>query len=441
LAIRAGQQLMSTLTNNLVKGCTVVLLSTCLSLFAAEWAYRLFLRIKIARSHLQSNYNYRVTSEVPVEYDAKYGERPKPHSESYDCYIEGGRVIWGTTGTRSNRDGLDGKTTIEEYRRADIKILVFGDSFSHFNQGSDTWPDILQRRLTKEFGRDVAVLDYARGTYGVLQMLDLAADKIAQLEPNLIIIATINDDFTRARWWSSEVEENGIRRFMLSSEKGSFRDYRVAVDQLLIVPEATRDWCEQQIAHPNGRDRVLREANRQYGEIQNEVEAVRRAVPLMSWDHSFLYRRLVHGFAFKWPALSIPRLTIKDYREDSRARDDVRRIRASGVRVMLVYLPQMDELKRRAVIANDQSLALMNSLEVMLNTRFHVIQEEYHGKIPGKIDLLPYDIHPNWQGLDFYATVVAGMVGRELSFGSTAAAGNPPLSRGTSSAAWSASSR
>lgn len=57
-------------------------------------------------------------------------------------------------------DRLSGKTTLEEYENADIKILVFGDSFSEWNQEA-TWPDLMQRHLEAQLGRKVGVLDFA----------------------------------------------------------------------------------------------------------------------------------------------------------------------------------------------------------------------------------------------------------------------------------------
>jgi len=202
----------------------VLLFSTLLFLFGAEWLYRLKLRLVRPRQHIE--YSYRVASIVPFEYDEQYGAHPKPHLESFDCFVKDGRVAWGSVVTDSNRDGLGGKTTLDQYENADVRILVFGDSFSDWNQGGETWPDLLQRHLEKDLGKRVAVLDYGLAGYGALRMLDLAADKISQLHPNLAIIAAIGDDFSRAlvvsrfeEGWPDAVyaidEEERVRRLPL----------------------------------------------------------------------------------------------------------------------------------------------------------------------------------------------------------------------------------
>lgn len=48
----------------------------------------------------------------------------------------------------------------------------------------------------------------------------------------------------------------------------------------------------------------------------------------------------------------------------------------------------------------------MTSLETMFNKPFYRIQKEYRGELPPKIDLRPYDGHPNREGLQFYADAI-----------------------------------
>jgi len=388
----------------------LLVLSTLLGLFTAEWVYRL----KLLRARGAIGYNYRVSPSVPVGHDEKYGDHPKPNVESWGCFIRDGKVAWGSVVARSNRDGLMGKTTFDQYEKADIRILAFGDSFTEWNQGDTTWPDLLQEELHNRLNRKVAVLDYARAGYGALQMLDLAADEIAELHPDLTIVALIGDDFSRARWWSQEIEKDGLTRFMLSTRKDNFTDYHFATDQVLIVPEATRAWCERQLVHPDPQDPVLERANRQFATVKHEVESVRKAVPLLSWDYSFVYQRLTTGSAYKYPDSNMPRVSIVDLCRDRRAAEDARRIQKAGSRVMLVYLPTMEEFKKRKVMASRKDVLLMNSMEAMLNTRFRLLQEEYYGALPVKIDMLPYDWHPNLDGLKLYAVILAPMTLQKL---------------------------
>ena len=86
----------------------------------------------------------------------------------------------------------------------------------------------------------------------------------------------------------------------------------------------------------------------------------------------------------------------------------------SGTHLLLVYLPMMQELKSRKVIASHRDLLLMHSMEGMLHTRFRLVQQQYDGELPAKIDLQPYDWHPNRRGLELYAAMVARMAAQEL---------------------------
>ena len=390
----------------------LVLVSTIFSLLLVELGYRIYLRNELARSRVQIDYTYRLTPSVHIEYDEKYGFRPKPNSDFWMSSIKDGKLVWGSIISRSNIDGLAGKTTIAAYDRAEFKILVLGDSFSAWNQQGVTWPDIFEQNLTKTLGKSVAVLDYARAGYGVLQMLDLAADKTAEHHPDLVIVATIGNDFTRGRWWARAVEANGITRWMLSARKDDFADYRFAVDEYLVHPQATPEWCESLLAG-GGSDSVLEQANSQFARLKFEVEAQRKSVPLVSW-RSYLYRRLKTGSPLEESADGLPRISTNDFNDDPKTRDNVSRIRAAGPRVLLVYLPKMPELRKRNKAIDNQTEQLMESLARMLDTRFHFIQEEYPGAVPLKIDLRPIDGHPNRDGLQFYADAVTFLVQTDL---------------------------
>ena len=189
--------------NNRFKNFAVLSISTLFYLFLAEWGYRLFVKFQLRHKAP----DYIMCPTVHINYDEKYGEQPKPNNACWMTIVAGGRPLDCIKIFESNADGLDGKTTIAEYKKATNKIMVFGDSFSHWDLGGNTWPDLLQQNLNAGRSRTTAVLNYARGAYGVLQMLDLAADKINELHPDLVVIAVIGDDLSRARWWGKEVQK------------------------------------------------------------------------------------------------------------------------------------------------------------------------------------------------------------------------------------------
>jgi lysophospholipase L1-like esterase len=387
--------------------------SIIVAILFAESSVRVYLYAKEMYSS-REGFDYRVTPSVYVEYDEQHGERFKPNAEFWISLIRNGKLVWGTCCGRSNEDGLGGISTIREFNEADIKILVFGDSCTHWNQDGVTWPDLLQENLRKALGKSVVVLNYARGTYGVLQMLDLAADKVEQHRPDLFIIAPIGDDFTRARWWSKEIEQDGITRWMLSSRKDEFLDYCFAVDELIVNRKATREWCEQNLASGGDGEPLLTEINKQYAKLKSEVKAVRNPFNILTLEHSYLYNWLTTGNPLAYVPGIIPRVSFSDYREDFKASSDLSRLQSTDSSMILVYLPMFAEMKCRCCIVNEQTRSLMSSLENMSGQPIRLIQDDYKGPLPSKMDLLPYDLHPNRAGLQFWADAVTEIVLSQL---------------------------
>jgi hypothetical protein len=395
---------------NRIRRAAVLLLLVFLPLVGAEIVYRVYLQRMLA--HKDNSLSYHLTPSVYVEYDERHGERLKPSSECWVSYVEGGRLIWGTTVSRSNRDGLGGRTTLAELAAADTKVLVFGDSFTHWNQGGVAWPDLLEDNLRRASGKNVRVADFARGAYGVLQMLDLAADEAEELHPDLIVIAVISHDFQRARWWCKEIRKDGFIRWMLSSRKDEFLDYRYAADEMLISPAATHEWCQRRLAGGGAgpEDPVLAAANAQFAKIRDEVVAVRRNFHPFALDRSYLLRRIVHRDPFDQGLNTIPQVSWDDFAEDARTRENLRRLRATGIPLLFLYLPNADEMRVRQVLTDRQTRRLMASLERLSGQPLRLLQKEYQGSVPAKMNLLPYDAHPNRDGLQLYADAAAPLI-------------------------------
>jgi len=103
-----------------------------------------------------------------------------------------------------NKYGNIGKI-VGDYHEAELKVLVFGDSWSAFHHDGRTWPLFPQEVLEARLNKKVYVVDFGRGAYGILQMFDLAAAKIAEWKPDVAVFAFITDDLDRARFWRTVV--------------------------------------------------------------------------------------------------------------------------------------------------------------------------------------------------------------------------------------------
>ncbi len=361
-------------------------------------------RIKLLNHPL----NFRVTPEAYTEFDRQHGERQKPDMTYWKTFIEDGKVVFGTVVHKSNADRLGGKTTIAEYEQRDLKVLVFGDSFSHWVQMGSTWPDILESELTDRIGQSVGVLNFARGGYGVTQMLTLAAEKVPQHTPDLVIIAAIGDDFSRARWWHKTVEWNGYTRWMMSSRPDIFLDTPYAKDTGIVNPAATQAWAERMLAGAGTAedDAVLDAVLQQYSLLRKQNDRIRGTFNPFSLTTSYLYTQLSRGTAIENRS-ALPRLEWDDYAADETLVPDIQLLRNSPCPILLVFLPEKQEIVQAEVLTTDQNHNLMRSLERLMNNQFVLLQKETDLEAPEKMDLKPYDVHPNISGLTWYAQAIA----------------------------------
>ncbi len=199
------------------------------------------------------------------------------------------------------------------------------------------------------------------------KMLELAADRAEEHRPELIVLAPIGDDFTRARWWSREVKEGDRSRWMLSSRKDEFLDPRYASDQVLVDPRATRTWAERMIAGAGTAEdqALLAELNELYVRRRAErAAALGSAFRPLALDRLYLLRRLLYGEDIHARhTYQKPRVEYDDFAADSGVVQSIERIKRTGARVVLIYLPLRSELDAGAWELSAQSVSLLRSVE------------------------------------------------------------------------------
>lgn len=356
--------------------------------------------------------DFRVGNAVYGIFDDKYGVKYPPNTKFRLFSVKQGKVVWCPDAISiSNEDGINGRTTIAEYDKSDIKILAFGDSVTHWNQNGSTWPDLVETKLSKNLNRDVRILNYGRGTYGILQMFDLAADMMGKHQPDLAIIAFVGSDLTRNRWWTKTREINGYKRPLLSPSKDNF-DLSIATDEYLVSPLVNLDWCRESI-NKKGNNTVLTEVIDQFRDVKNSFMGKKEFPSVFSIDQSFLFNRLYHGVPFLWKSV-IPRIDYDDFRQDKSFLAKIEKIKRTGIPYILIYIPHHQEIEESGYLLNAQQTSLLNSLSAAtgkkLNYLYEYIDKE---KVPSKIDLMPHDPHPNFDGLKLYSDAIHELLVRE----------------------------
>jgi len=129
-----------------------------------------------------------------------------------------------------NSLGFRGSPEVSERKRPGVpRIVVLGDSYT-YGWGVDdqeTWPYRLQSLLSHSLGRPVEVLNLGKPGSGPFQYLEIARKALPRLEPDLVIVAILqNDDLKqsarRARSRKLKKKGNGSAPDMLARLDGMF---------------------------------------------------------------------------------------------------------------------------------------------------------------------------------------------------------------------------
>ncbi len=405
--------------NKQIINSLIVLISICVTLVCAEIAYRFTLYLDDVFQN-----KFRVGSFVYGTFDDKYGVK-YPSNKSFTLFnITNGQVTWCPEAISiSNKDGINGKTTIAEYDTADIRILAFGDSFTHWNQEGYTWPDLLEDILSKTLNINVRVLNYGRGTYGILQMFDLASDKVLEHNPHLLIFAFVSDDLTRNRWWTKPLLIEGYERPLLSPSKIDF-DLSIASDEYLVNPLVDLQWCKNSMVN-SGPNRILDNVVEQYNKIRKSTFKTRgiHENSIFSVNHSYLYNRLMLRHPFSSQSRpTIPRVDFDDFAKDKQLLNKIQNIKETNTLYIMFHLPQQSDIESSQIKLTKRQELLLNSLQAITSNQVVFLHNNLDkNTVPNKIDLLPHDGHPNYDGLKLYAETIGnyliknGLVHKKVS--------------------------
>ena len=379
----------------------LLVMSVLLSLVLAEMAVRIHRGSRPVSFHL--------VNSVYGQYDAQFGQRFLPHSKKVLSLVSNGRVVWcpGVVAS-ANGDGLGGRSTLEDARKADYVILTTGDSVSHWKRSALTVPDVVESLLSQRTGLKVVNLNFARGTYGVLQMLTLAAEMYPTVKPHLVVVQFTSDDLTRGRWWTRETVVDARTRSQISPRPNGFDDPRITNDQDVVDERATEEWCQRQLTAPR-QDGVVKDAVAYYHAY---LRSKGIAFNLFSLTKSSLIESVWSGL-FGRPFYSqtafslIPRVTAKEFLADPGYRDAVEKLTRFGVPLVLVHLSNKAELSVGRPFRGREAESIWTHLEKDLGTRIVTIAAmENRPATPPIIDLQPKNAHPNLDGIKFYGEYV-----------------------------------
>jgi hypothetical protein len=386
----------------LVGRLVLIAIGVLLSLALAEIAVRAQLGSRPVSFH--------IVNAVFGQYDERFGQRFRPNSRKILSLVSNGRVVWcpGVVAS-ANADGLGGRSTLEDARRADYVIFTTGDSFSYWQRSALTVPDVVESLLGERTGLKVVNLNFARGTYSVLQMLTLAAEMYPVLKPQLVVVQFISDDLTRGRWWTRETVIDGRTRSQMAPSASGFDDTRITNDEDVVDARATEAWCGRQLLAPD-QDVVVQESvafHRAY------LRSKGIAFEPFSLTKSYLIEAVwttVFGRPFySQTAFSLmPRVTAREFLADPGYADAVQKLKKLRVPIVLVHLPNKAELMVGRPFRGREAESFWTHLERDLGTHIVTLAEMAHRPVaPRTIDLQPNNAHPSLDGIKFYGDYVA----------------------------------
>ena len=363
------------------------------------------------RAHVGSRpASFHIVNGVFGQYDREFGQRFRPSSKKVLSLVSNGRVTWcpGVIAS-ANVDGLGGRSTLADARRADYVIFTTGDSFSYWMQSALTIPDVVEALLSERTGLKVINLNFARGTYGILQMLTLAAETYPALKPQLIVIQFITDDLTRGRWWTREAMIDGRARSQMAWGPDGFDDPRTTNDEDVIDGRATEEWCRREL-HAARPDAVVTDSlafRRAY--LRSKGIAFEPFSLTKSYLIEAVWSTLFGRPFYSQTAFSLmPRVTSDEFLADPGYRAAIQKLKQSGVPVVLVHLPNKAEILFGRPFRGRATESIWTHLERDLGTRIVTLAElPNHPPPPPTIDLQPNNAHPNLDGIRFYGQYVA----------------------------------
>jgi hypothetical protein len=376
----------------MAKVVLLVVVSTLVALLIPELAYKAYVR-------LTERPSFRISPTAHSKFDERLGQSFQPHSKLSLAYIVDGKLVGCLDEIASaNSDGLGGRDTLADYQRADLKLISTGDSFSHWKQNKTTVPDVVAETMRAKTGSSVANLNFARGAFGLIHMINMAAVQAEALRPDAVIIQFLLDDLTRGWWYTKEhIDAAGNRRALLAPTIADLNDPARSNDEYIVDPRGTYEWCRERLAK-GGSDDILQRGFERYRRLQREKRSF--FTPEL-YEH--LIMRLTHREFFSVP--SLPRIySPQALRQDRRYAEGVKVLRRSGVPVLLVNLPVAWRRPSR-----DQA-AILAAIEEDLGVKT-IWLDEYVTKDPNfKWTLEPLENHPSYDGIMEYGKGVAAVV-------------------------------
>jgi hypothetical protein len=317
------------------------------------------------------------------------------------------RIVQGTVtdcGTLNPVNANGGGGIIEgDYASADIKIAVFGDSFTWFSSPENlTWTNYLQRDLQRFTGRGVHVLNFARDGTGVMRMFDLAMTRLPKYRPDFAIFSFTTGAMGPGRIWRFEAVVDDEPRVFTVPTPDRTIDPSIAYDTAVLHPHATPQWCQ---SVKGSGDDLTREIVDKYVRLRGT-----RYSPLTPF-RSFLWNKLVNKDPFSSPRAMdrISRsVSLQPFSGDTDFLKAVDTVEATNVPYLLLHVPYYPEVASGDEFLPGDRISQLARSDLEKVTRHRVIglleNLETPVREPERMNYSSENLHPSSWGMKMIAT-------------------------------------
>jgi hypothetical protein len=293
-------------------------------------------------------------------YNATYG---------HDFY-SGGFVTGSIKGNRFNfcekRDifAADGniKAHVTSEGPPHRTVLLFGSSFTlTTDDAGATASDIAGSIVSQRLGKSVRIINLSRGSFGILQMLDMARVKARDYQPDMMLFVFNTSDISRPRNWPIFKDAGGgYFRFYMSRSPDP-RNLSLETARLSAQVVSTKfspHWCRTMMAAKSSsndrrlvEDPTVKATLEHFRSIRHLIKVPQHDVDLTGVRTSYVWLRLRHGNpyhdteAFAAGENPIGPITVNDFRNDAGFVSGLAFLRSSGIPYAFVHLPSYAEMK------------------------------------------------------------------------------------------------
>jgi hypothetical protein len=398
-----------------------LLTTAVLITLGVEGGYRLYLFLK-HRDYFRTTEidaaGFSVWNRSVWQYDPDYGYGYVPGLKVDVTHLGGGLVTNCTEMALANEQGNFGPP-VPGFDEAELKIAIFGDSFTGASVTGPAWTQMMGEKLERELGKTVRVLNMGRDGYGMPQMVALANAKLKTIRPSLAIFVFNGPAVERALFWRTTVGTGDDARLYASVENSPNPDPDNAADASIVLASATKSWCEaqrQKTPEEQRQDPILQKLL-----AKHRLVAIKNGTPqadIFDLKASYVYNLVRYRNAFrsqfrtKLPSTN-PTVAYDDYHDDPRFMSDINGVMSSGVPFMFVHLALGKSISEgREFDLDNRGRKLMASLrdiagaEIYKTTDFVSLSRED----ALKMCFSDYNCHPSEFGMEIYAQAVSKMV-------------------------------